>query len=44
LGIVVNSLGSAGVQGFQSAIARALIEIQENLPQRLHGRLEDLLP
>ena len=22
----------------------ALIEIQENLPQRLHGRLEDLLP
>ncbi|MCJ7958121.1 MAG: phosphate acyltransferase PlsX [Pseudomonas sp.] len=43
-GIVVKSHGSAGVQGFQSAIARALIEIQENLPQRLHGRLEDLLP
>ncbi len=42
-GIVVKSHGSAGVQGFQSAIARALIEIQENLPQRLHGRLEDLL-
>ncbi|MBA1296026.1 phosphate acyltransferase PlsX [Pseudomonas lurida] len=43
-GIVVKSHGSAGVEGFQSAIARAVIEIQENLPQRLHGRLEDLLP
>ncbi|PQZ84660.1 MULTISPECIES: phosphate acyltransferase PlsX [Pseudomonas] len=43
-GIVVKSHGSAGVEGFQSAIARALIEIQENLPQRLRGRLEDLLP
>ncbi|WP_095143738.1 phosphate acyltransferase PlsX [Pseudomonas sp. Irchel s3b6] len=43
-GIVVKSHGSAGVQGFQSAIQRALIEIQENLPERLHGRLEDLLP
>ncbi|WP_134176411.1 phosphate acyltransferase PlsX [Pseudomonas helmanticensis] len=42
-GIVVKSHGSAGVQGFQSAISRALIEIQENLPERLHGRLEDLL-
>lgn len=42
-GIVVKSHGSAGVQGFQSAIQRALIEIRENLPQRLHGRLEDLL-
>ncbi|WP_341520762.1 phosphate acyltransferase PlsX [Pseudomonas sp. G.S.17] len=42
-GIVVKSHGSAGVQGFQSAIQRALIEIHENLPQRLHGRLEDLL-
>jgi len=42
-GIVVKSHGSAGVQGFQSAIARALIEIQENLPERLHGRLEELL-
>lgn len=42
-GIVVKSHGSAGVQGFQSAIQRALIEIQENLPQRLHGRLADLL-
>ncbi|MDF0732576.1 phosphate acyltransferase PlsX [Pseudomonas entomophila] len=43
-GIVIKSHGSAGVQGLQSAIQRALIEIQENLPQRLHGRLEDLLP
>lgn len=42
-GIVVKSHGSAGVQGFQSAIQRALIEIQENLPQRLHIRLEELL-
>jgi len=42
-GIVVKSHGAAGVEGFQSAIQRALIEIQENLPRRLHGRLEDLL-
>lgn len=42
-GIVVKSHGSAGAQGFQSAIQRALIEIQEDLPRRLHGRLEDLL-
>ncbi|UVJ46601.1 phosphate acyltransferase PlsX [Pseudomonas sp. LS1212] len=42
-GIVVKSHGAAGVQGFQSAIERAVIEIQENLPERLHGRLEDLL-
>ena len=42
-GIVVKSHGAAGSDGFQSAIRRALIEIRENLPQRLHGRLEDLL-
>jgi len=42
-GIVVKSHGSADAQGFQSAIQRALIEIQENLPQRLRGRLDDLL-
>lgn len=42
-GIVVKSHGSADALGFQSAIQRALIEIQENLPQRLRGRLEDLL-
>ncbi|MDG9923960.1 MULTISPECIES: phosphate acyltransferase PlsX [unclassified Pseudomonas] len=42
-GIVVKSHGSATVEGFQSAIRRAVIEVRENLPQRLHGRLEDLL-
>lgn len=42
-GIVVKSHGSAGAHGFQSAIRRAVIEVRENLPQRLHGRLEDLL-
>ncbi|WP_397452029.1 phosphate acyltransferase PlsX [Pseudomonas sp. NA-150] len=42
-GIVVKSHGSASVEGFQSAIQRALIEIQENLPQRTSGRLEELL-
>ena len=42
-GIVIKSHGSAGVQGFHSAIERALVEIRENLPQRLSGRLESLL-
>ncbi|MCY1548009.1 Phosphate acyltransferase [compost metagenome] len=42
-GIVVKSHGAAGPEDFKSAIRRALAEIQENLPQRLHGRLEDLL-
>jgi glycerol-3-phosphate acyltransferase PlsX len=42
-GIVVKSHGAAGREGFQSAIRCALREVQENLPQRLHGRLEDLL-
>jgi len=42
-GIVGKSHGSATVVGFQSAIRRAVIEVRENLPQRLHGRLEDLL-
>lgn len=42
-GIVIKSHGSAGVQGLESAIRRASVEIQENLPQQLHGRLEDLL-
>lgn len=42
-GIVVKSHGSASVQGFQSAIHRALIEVEGNLPQRLHGRLGELL-
>lgn len=42
-GVVVKSHGAAGVEDFKSAIRRALTEIQENLPQRLHGRLEDML-
>ena len=42
-GIVVKSHGAASCEGFQSAIRRAVIEVRENLPQRLHGRLEDLL-
>ncbi|WP_442969169.1 phosphate acyltransferase PlsX [Pseudomonas sp. Q1-7] len=42
-GIVIKSHGSAGMDGFQSAIRRALVEVRENVPQRLHGRLEDLL-
>lgn len=42
-GIVVKSHGSADQQGFQSAIRLAFTEIRENLPQRLHGRLEDML-
>ena len=42
-GIVVKSHGAAGPEGIRSAIRRALTEVEENLPQRLHGRLEDLL-
>ncbi|WP_083491819.1 phosphate acyltransferase PlsX [Pseudomonas taeanensis] len=42
-GIVVKSHGAAGQEGFKSAIRRTLTEIHEDLPQRLHGRLEDLL-
>ncbi|GFM49598.1 phosphate acyltransferase [Pseudomonas cichorii] len=42
-GIVVKSHGSASAQGFESAIRRALIEVRENLPQRLSGRLDVLL-
>jgi phosphate acyltransferase len=42
-GIVVKSHGSAGPDGFKSAIRRALAEIEENLPQRLHGRLGEHL-
>ena len=42
-GIVVKSHAAASSEGFQSAIRRAVIEVRENLPQRLHGRLEDLL-
>lgn len=42
-GIVVKSHGAAGHEGFKSAIRRALKEIEEDLPQRLSGKLEDLL-
>ncbi|MDG9929504.1 MULTISPECIES: phosphate acyltransferase PlsX [unclassified Pseudomonas] len=42
-GIVVKSHGAASAEGFQSAIRRAVVEVRENLPQRLHGRLGDLL-
>ena len=42
-GIVVKSHGAAAPEAFQSAIRLALAEVQENLPQRLHGRLEHLL-
>lgn len=42
-GIVVKSHGAAGPEGFKSAIRRALQEIDENLPERLQGRLEEHL-
>ena len=42
-GIVVKSHGAAGPDGFKSAIRRALREIEEDLPQRLHGRLGEHL-
>ena len=43
-GIVVKSHGAAGVDGLRSAIERALVDIHENLPARLHSRLEEMLP
>ncbi|MDX1300260.1 MAG: phosphate acyltransferase PlsX, partial [Pseudomonas sp.] len=43
-GIVVKSHGAADHEGFKSAIRRALREIEENLPQRLQGRLGEHLP
>ncbi len=42
-GIVVKSHGAAGVEGLQCAIDRARDEIRENLPQRLHGQLAQML-
>ena len=42
-GVVVKSHGSAGIQGFQSAIERALTQIREDLPRRLSMQLGDLL-
>jgi glycerol-3-phosphate acyltransferase PlsX len=43
-GIVIKSHGSAGAEGFRSAIERALVEIREDLPRRLQGCLTDRLP
>lgn len=42
-GIVVKSHGGADEEAFRSAIGRAYREIREDLPLRLHGRLEHLL-
>ncbi len=42
-GIVVKSHGSASSAAFQTAIRCALLEVEENLPLRLQGRLEQLL-
>ncbi len=42
-GIVVKSHGGAGPEGFKSAIRRALLEIEEDLPRRLQSRLAEHL-
>ena len=42
-GIVVKSHGGADEEAFKVAIARAAVEVRENLPQRLHSRLGNLL-
>ena len=42
-GIVIKSHGAADQESFQSAIRLALVEVQENLPEKLHGRLASLL-
>lgn len=42
-GIVIKSHGAADQDSFQSAIRLALVEVRENLPEKLHGRLEELL-
>jgi glycerol-3-phosphate acyltransferase PlsX len=42
-GIVVKSHGGAGAEGFRSAIMRAALDVQHNLPEQLHSRLEQLL-
>ena len=43
-GIVVKSHGSADIDAFKAAITRALLEIKEDLPARLQGRVEQYLP
>jgi len=42
-GIVVKSHGAAGREGFCAAIRRAAADVQHNLPEQLHSRLERLL-
>lgn len=42
-GIVVKSHGSAGREGFRAAVRRATDDVRQNLPARLHDRLEALL-
>lgn len=42
-GVVIKSHGSADQQAFLSAIRRAKQAVAENLPQKLHGHLGDLL-
>lgn len=42
-GIVVKSHGAAGAEGFRSAILRAAQDLEHNLPEQLHSRLEHLL-
>ena len=42
-GIVVKSHGGAGRESFQCAIRRAAQDVRYNLPQQLHGRLEQQL-
>ncbi|MGE4408365.1 phosphate acyltransferase PlsX [Pseudomonas sp.] len=43
-GIVVKSHGSAGKEGFRSAVRRAAEDVGHDLPGQLHGRLERFLP
>jgi len=40
---VVKSHGSAGAEGFRSAILRAAEDLERNMPERLRSRLEHLL-
>ncbi|MCJ8167792.1 phosphate acyltransferase PlsX [Atopomonas sediminilitoris] len=42
-GVVVKSHGGADTAAFLSAIRRARMAVEENLPQKLHGHLEDML-
>ncbi|MCQ4257745.1 phosphate acyltransferase PlsX [Stutzerimonas stutzeri] len=42
-GIVVKSHGGAGAEGFRAAILRAAQDLEHNLPEQLHSRLEHML-